>query len=56
MNLKSKFECRELINPFEGLETEFLQNKFFKKHLDMLVCLFVLCNRKGVCVWGGHDV
>ena len=28
------------INPFEGLETHYLQDKYFKEHLDYLVgCL-----------------
>ena len=35
MNMKSGEEP----NPFFGLETEYLQNKYFKEHLDMLVCI-----------------
>ena len=43
----SIIESRLDVNPFEGLETHYFQDKYFKEHLDYLVSIKI----KVVCVF-----
>lgn len=36
------FEDSRKLNPFNQLESKFLQEKFFREHLDLLVCFYIM--------------
>ena len=36
-------DCLEEYFPFDGLETEYLQRKYYKEHFDFVVSISILC-------------
>ena len=47
-------ECFQDVNPFEGLETEYKQSKFYKEHFNLVVCCALI--HMYVCMYGKYYV
>ena len=40
--LSNVFNDPSILNPFDQLESKFLQEKFYREHLDLLVCVMIM--------------
>lgn len=54
------YECFQEVNPFEGLDTEYKQTKFYKEHFNLVVslqlcmhvsCMYILYSMMHACMY-----